>query len=243
MGVFKDFANLIKGLSITGKHLGRHAVTLQYPEERAEMFDCSRGIVVLLSDKETGELNCTSCQLCERACPSSAITIEWHKEEGVKGKILDKFVVDTGLCCFCGLCEEACNFSAIKLATKYEWSVFDRGETIWDKDKLQEVGRDVPYEDTRRKKKTDRPKTAARAEKKEARGDKEAEPADAKDKKADKNGSKADAEAKVETTERPPKAAGSESEAEKSKAEDKPEAGDNESKKPSPQDDSKKDQG
>lgn len=233
MGVFKDIVNLIKGMSITGKHLGRHAVTLQYPEERAEMFERSRGIVVLLSDKETGELNCTSCQLCERACPSSAITVEWHKEEGVKGKILDRFVVDTGLCCFCGLCEEACNFSAIKLATKYEWAVFDKGETVWDKDKLQEIGRDVPYEDTRRKKKAARPEPAAAAEKKD---EKEAKSTDAGDKRADKDEPNADPETKVEKTERPPKAAESEPKAEK------PEADGNESKKSNTQDDSKKDQ-
>lgn len=240
MGVVKDLINLIRGLSITGKHLGKHAITLQYPEERAEMFERSRGIVVLLSDKETGKLNCTACQLCERACPSSAITVEWHKEEGVKGKILDRFVVDTGLCCFCGLCEEACNFSAIKLATKYEWSVLDKGETIWDKDKLQEIGRDVPYEDTRRKKAAARakPKPAARAEKK----DKDTKSTDAKDKKADRDESEADAKAKDKKTERPPEAAQPESEAEEPETQDKPEAGDDETKKSNPQGDSERDQ-
>ena len=152
MVLFKHIKNLLKGLGIAGKHLGRHAVTLQYPEERMEMPERSRGIVVLLSDKETGELNCTSCELCMRACPTAAIKIVAHRDENKK-KVLDEFVVDNGLCCFCGLCEEACNFSALKMATKYEFSTLDKDELVWDVNKLQQVGRDVDYVDTRKKKK------------------------------------------------------------------------------------------
>lgn len=143
--------NLVIGLVTTGKHLGRHAITVQYPTEKWTMPERSRGIVVLLSDKETGELNCTTCLLCMRACPAAAITIEYDKDE--KGKrILKDFIVNNGLCCFCGLCEEACNFSAIKMATKYEFSTYDDDELVWHRDKLQEIGRDVPYEKAERKK-------------------------------------------------------------------------------------------
>ncbi|NIP42021.1 MAG: NADH-quinone oxidoreductase subunit I, partial [candidate division Zixibacteria bacterium] len=60
MGLVKDFFsgiyNLVVGLFVTGKHLGRHAITLQYPKERWEMPERSRGVVVLLSNPETGEL-------------------------------------------------------------------------------------------------------------------------------------------------------------------------------------------
>ena len=144
--------NLVIGLFTTGKHLGRHAVTLQYPTQRWEMPERSRGIVVLLSDKETGELNCTVCMLCMRACPSAAINIEFEKDE--KGKrILKDFVVDNTICCFCGLCQETCNFAAIKMATMYEFSTLNKEDLIWHTDKLQEMGRDVPYEKPVRKKK------------------------------------------------------------------------------------------
>ena len=151
MGVFKGLIELIKGMGITGKHLGRHAITIQYPEERWTMPERSRGIVVLLSDKETGELNCTACELCMRACPTAAIKIVAPRGEDKK-KHLQTFEVDFGVCCFCGLCEEACNFCAIKLAPKYEFSVLDKAELTWGVDKLQEVGRDVDYVDTRKKK-------------------------------------------------------------------------------------------
>jgi NADH-quinone oxidoreductase subunit I len=151
MSVLKGLKELIRGMTITGKHLGRHAVTIQYPEERWEMPERSRGIVVLLSDQETGELNCTACELCMRACPTAAIIIDAPRGEDKK-KVIQRFDIDFGLCCFCGLCEEACNFSAIKLAPKYEFSTLGKDELVWDLNKLQEMGRDVAYEDTRKKK-------------------------------------------------------------------------------------------
>ncbi|MCP4684594.1 MAG: 4Fe-4S dicluster domain-containing protein [bacterium] len=152
MGVFKNLKELIKGMGITGKHLGRHAITIQYPEEKWTMPEGSRGVVVLLSDKKTGELNCTGCGLCEKACPTGAIDLDAPRGEDKK-RVLKKFVVDNALCCFCGLCEESCNFCAIKMDTRYEMSVLDKKELIWDMGKLQEMGKDVDYVDTRKKKK------------------------------------------------------------------------------------------
>ncbi len=140
--------NLFIGLGVTGKHLPRKHITIQYPEERWPMPERSRGMVVLLSDKETGELNCTACLLCMRNCPTSAIRVEFEKDEKNKRQ-LTHFTVDNTICCFCGLCEEACKFDAIKLAPKYEFAVYDRAELIWDEKKLQEMGRDVDYEVTR----------------------------------------------------------------------------------------------
>jgi len=149
--LLKDIKNLLLGMCITGKHLGRHAVTIQYPEERWTMPERSRGIVVLLSDKETGELNCTGCMLCMRACPTAAIQIDAPRGEDKKRR-LKLFTIDFGICCFCGLCEEACNFCAIKMAPMYEFSTVNKDDLFWDMKKLQEIGRDVDYVDTRKKK-------------------------------------------------------------------------------------------
>ena len=166
--------NLVVGLFTTGKHLGRHAVTIQYPSEKWTMPERSRGIVVLLSDKETGALNCTVCMLCMRACPTAAIDIQFDKDE--KGKrILKDFVVDQGLCCFCGLCEEACSFAAIKMATKYEFSTENKEDLVWHTERLQEVGRDVPYEKPERKKPEVKP-AAKPAPKPEAKAETPANP-------------------------------------------------------------------
>lgn len=161
MGIYKDIKNLIIGMGITGKHLGRHAITIQYPEEKWTMPERSRGVVVLLSDKETGDLNCTGCLLCMKACPSAAIRIDAPRDPETKKRTLLSFSVDNSHCCFCGLCEEACNFSAIKMAGNYEMSVEDKDTLVWDMNKLQEMGRDVPYIDTRKKKPTPKPKPTA----------------------------------------------------------------------------------
>jgi len=153
--------NLFVGLGVTAKHLPRKHITLQYPDERWPMPERSRGIVVLLSDKETGELNCTACLLCMRSCPTAAIRIEHEKDE--KGKrTLKEFTVDNTICCFCGICEEACKFDAIKLAPKYEFATYNKEDLIWTTKKLQEMGRDVPYEVTRKKKGEEKAKPEAK---------------------------------------------------------------------------------
>lgn len=156
MGILKSLVdgiyNLILGLKVTAGRLPERAVTLQYPKERWEMPERSRGIVVLLSDKETGKLNCTACTLCQKACPTAAINIERERGEDKKWHI-ESFTVDNTICCFCGLCEESCNFAALKMAGKYEFSVYDQSELVWDVKKLQDVGRDVPYTPLPKKKK------------------------------------------------------------------------------------------
>ncbi len=156
MGLVKDIKNLVIGLFTTGKHLGRHAITLQYPTEKWPMPERSRGIVVLLSDKETGDLNCTTCLLCMKACPTAAIQINYDK--GEKGKrTLNDFVIDFGLCCYCGLCEESCNFTAIKMDTMYEFSTENKDDLVWHTGKLQEMGRNTPYEPLPKKKPVEKP--------------------------------------------------------------------------------------
>ncbi len=160
MGILRDIRNLFVGMQITSKHLGKHAITLQYPEQKMEMPARSRGIVILLSDKESGDLNCTACMLCAKACPTGAIIIDAPRDENKKRQ-LKGFVVDHGLCCFCGLCEEACNFCAIKMAPKYEFSDLTKENLVWDMAKLQAMGRDVDYVDTRKKKVAPAAKLAA----------------------------------------------------------------------------------
>ncbi|UCE67983.1 MAG: NADH-quinone oxidoreductase subunit I [Candidatus Zixiibacteriota bacterium] len=171
MGIVKDtvsgFWNLILGLFTTGKYLPKKSVTLQYPDERWPMPERSRGVVVLLSDPETGELNCNACQVCMKQCPVHAIDVEQIKDPETKKRYPGKFTIDNTICCFCGICEEVCNFDAIKLTGKYEFSVFNKAELIYNKEKLQELGRDVKYTPKKKQKPAadEKPEKDAKTEK------------------------------------------------------------------------------
>lgn len=165
MKFLNDIKALLRGLGIAGKHLGRRAITIQYPEQKCDIPQVSRGIIVLLSDKETGELNCTGCHLCERACPSAAIRIDAPRDEETKKRELRGFEIDFALCCFCGLCEETCNFVAIKMDPRYEFSTPDKSDLTWDIHKLQEMGLSTTYTPKPKKEKK------AVAKKAEAAGD------------------------------------------------------------------------
>ncbi|UCC80429.1 MAG: NADH-quinone oxidoreductase subunit I [Candidatus Zixiibacteriota bacterium] len=162
----KGFWNLILGLFTTGKYLPRKSVTLQYPDERWNMPERSRGVVVLLSDPQTGELNCNACQVCMKQCPVHAINVDQIKDPETKKRYPGNFTIDNTICCFCGICEEVCNFDAIKLTGKYEFSVFNKEELIYNKEKLQELGRDVKYTPRKKKKASDEDE---KTEKKEAK--------------------------------------------------------------------------
>ncbi|MEE8417351.1 MAG: NADH-quinone oxidoreductase subunit I [candidate division Zixibacteria bacterium] len=159
--VVKGFWNLLVGLKTTGKYLPRKSVTLQYPDERWPMPERSRGVVVLLSDPETGKLNCTACLICMKQCPVNAMYITQEKDEAGK-RYPGEFKIDNTICCFCGICEEVCNFDAIKLTGKYEFSVFDKQELIYDKDRLQEIGLDVKYEPRKKKKREAKPSESSK---------------------------------------------------------------------------------
>jgi NADH-quinone oxidoreductase subunit I len=143
--LFSGIYNLIVGLKTTLKYLPGRAITIQYPKEKMEMFERSRGMVVLLSDQETGKLNCTACLLCAKTCPVAAITIEREQDPETKKRYPTKFEIDSLICCYCGMCEDVCNFDAIKLAPKYEFATTDKASLIHDMARLTELGRDVKY--------------------------------------------------------------------------------------------------
>ncbi|MEE9443879.1 MAG: 4Fe-4S dicluster domain-containing protein [candidate division Zixibacteria bacterium] len=223
--------NLILGLLTTSKHLGRHAITIQYPKERWEIPERSRGMVVLLTDLETGKLNCTACLLCMRACPSGAIDIDSYKDENKKRQLSD-FSVDFNLCCFCGLCEDTCNFAGIKLSTKYEFPEYEGGLLKYDMKKLAKQGLDVPYEKPVKKKKPvkkpapkpDEAKAEVKPEEKPAESKAEEKPADANsDVKAEEKPAAPETEAKPPETQPEPETPKAEPAPEKTETENPPE--------------------
>jgi ferredoxin len=69
---------LLNGMKRTMSHLLRaKTVTRKYPYEKRELPERSRGLIALLLEPETSIFKCESCLMCEKACPSRAISISY----------------------------------------------------------------------------------------------------------------------------------------------------------------------
>jgi len=124
---------IAKGLRVTIKHLFRHPVTTQYPEQRLTVSRRTRGNE-LVWDKE----QCTGCATCAKTCPQGAIQIITSASIEENKYVVEKFEVDTGYCSFCGLCVESCPYDALFMGYAYERSRYRRGELILAREDLLE---------------------------------------------------------------------------------------------------------
>mgnify|MGYP001791634786 CR=1 FL=1 len=69
---------IFAGMRRTFSHLiGGQTVTRKYPYEKRELPERSRGLIALLLEPETSIFKCESCLMCEKACPSRAISISY----------------------------------------------------------------------------------------------------------------------------------------------------------------------
>lgn len=125
---------LAKGLTVTIKHLFRHPVTTQYPEQRLHVSRRSRGNE-LVWDKE----KCTGCGTCSKTCPQGAIRIITSAKIDENKYMVETFEVDTGYCISCGLCVEACPFEALYMGYAYERAKYRRDELIQTKEIMLET--------------------------------------------------------------------------------------------------------
>ncbi len=134
---------IVKGMSITLKHIFKKTPTIKYPEETRPISDVYRGQHVLKRD-EHGAERCTACGLCAVACPAEAITME--AAERKKGeehlyreeKYAAMYEINMLRCIYCGLCEDACPKEAIFLTNRIVATEFNRSGFIYGKDKLVE---------------------------------------------------------------------------------------------------------
>lgn len=144
--VWLGFYTVLLGLKVTWKYLVSKPITLQYPDEKWDIPDGSRGKL------DTEIEDCIGCLACARACPVDCITITTKKPPkgldlgatsgGTKKKlVVPQFDIDISICLYCGLCVESCPTGCIRMTKDYEYSTYDRR-----KDLLLHFGKDLDPE-------------------------------------------------------------------------------------------------
>jgi NADH-quinone oxidoreductase subunit I len=129
---------LLKGMQLTGRHLFKRKITVQYPEEKTPQSNRFRGLHALRR-YPNGEERCIACKLCEAVCPAVAITIESEqRDDGTRRTT--RYDIDLTKCIFCGFCEESCPVDSIVETRIFEYHGEKRGDLLMTKDKLLAVG-------------------------------------------------------------------------------------------------------
>jgi len=139
--ILTGLRSLLVGLGITGRHMVRPVVTLQYPHERPDVSHWG-GPIELVTFPETGTHDCIACNACARICPSDCFDIEGVRPAGLKKMRATKFLLDFSTCSLCGLCIDVCPTDTLKYSAHYDDAAYDRALTV--NDLLAPFGQD-PY--------------------------------------------------------------------------------------------------
>jgi len=124
---------IAKGLTVTIRHLFRHPITSQYPEQRLNVSRRIRGNELIWSRER-----CTGCGTCAKTCPQGAIEIVTSTNPVENKYEVEKYEVDTGYCISCGLCVEACPYDALFMGYAFERAKYRRGDLVQTNDVLLE---------------------------------------------------------------------------------------------------------
>ncbi len=124
---------IIKGLTVTIRHLLRHPTVNQFPEQRLNMSRRFRGNELIWNRDK-----CTGCGTCAKTCPQGVIEIVTSTNLADNKYEVEKYEVDTGYCIQCGLCVEACPYDALFMGYSYERAKYRRGDLVQSGDMLLE---------------------------------------------------------------------------------------------------------
>ena len=131
---------IAKGLTVTIRHLFRHPVTTQYPEQRLNISRRTRGNELVWSKEK-----CTGCGTCAKTCPQGVIEIVTSTNLVENKYEVVEYKVDTGYCISCGLCVEACPYEALFMGYAFERARYRRNELVQSKeDMMLESGEKQP---------------------------------------------------------------------------------------------------
>jgi NADH-quinone oxidoreductase subunit I len=126
---------VFKGLGYSLNKIRNEPVyTVEYPEEQWYPPDSYRGRPVLV--EEDGRPRCVSCNLCARACPPLAISMQSHEVDSPKEREPAWFEINMLRCIYCGFCEEVCPEEAIVMSKEYDLTFQDREEAHFGLDRL-----------------------------------------------------------------------------------------------------------
>ena len=125
---------VFKGLGYTFRKMQLPLYTFQYPDEQWYPPDSYRGRPVLVEEEK--KPRCVSCNLCARACPPMAISMQSHEIEGAKEREPEWFEINMLRCIYCGYCEEVCPEEAIVMSKEYDMTFQSRDEAIFGLERL-----------------------------------------------------------------------------------------------------------
>ncbi len=129
---------IFKGLGYSfNKMKNEPMYTFQYPDEQWYPPDSYRGRPVLV--EEQGRPRCVSCNLCARACPPMAISMQSREIDdpaSPKEREPAWFEINMLRCIYCGFCEEVCPEEAIVMSKEYDLTFQSRDEAIFGLDRL-----------------------------------------------------------------------------------------------------------
>lgn len=126
---------VFKGLGYSFSKIVKEPVyTFEYPDEQWYPPDTYRGRPVLV--EEEGRPRCVSCNLCARACPPMAISMQSHEVDNVKEREPQWFEINMLRCIYCGYCEEVCPEEAIVMSKEYDMTFQTREEAIFGLERL-----------------------------------------------------------------------------------------------------------
>lgn len=129
---------MLQGMWLTLKYLGKPKYTLMYPMEKVPQSPRFRGIHALRR-YPNGEERCIACKLCEAVCPALAITIDSERREDGTRRTT-RYDIDLFKCIFCGFCEESCPVDSIVETHIHEYHFDQRGQNVVTKPQLLAIG-------------------------------------------------------------------------------------------------------